>query len=192
MMRVALKQSYLQIIISLLLLLLFGISLITFWYQTKINTEIIITDDVATLATIFKKINKACTIIDFKYQQQNYIDFLNVISFKGSEIGTMNLKYPKKWRGPYLRDNPTVQGKHYQIVRTNQGYFIAPGNGVKLKNGAVIGKDIILDMNADIFAMMKNPAQLNFQGKPLAVHLDLSQENSIVPIEPLGFETVNK
>ena len=64
-----------------------------------------------------------------------------VKSFEGSEVGSLNLAYPKKWQGPYLGDNPTFQGKAYQIIRTKNGYFVTPGDGIMLPNGLVIGRD---------------------------------------------------
>lgn len=185
-MRLALKQSCMQMGIVILLIFLFCMSLVTFWYQAKIYTDVIIAEDVVVLADIFKKINEECGIIDFRYEKQNYVDFLNVISFEGSEIGTMNLHSPEKWKGPYLRENPTVQGKYYQVVHTDKGYFIVPGDGVKLKNGKVIGKDIIFDKNADIEKMMEDPQKLLFQDKKLAAQIEVSKEKPIVPLDEIS------
>ncbi|MFC1841987.1 hypothetical protein ACFLYA_02865, partial [Candidatus Dependentiae bacterium] len=69
------------------------------------------------------------------------------------------------------KDNPTIQDQEYQIVRTKKGYFITPGDGIKLSNGKVIGKDIILDENADIQKMMADEKFLNFKGEALAAPL---------------------
>ncbi len=182
-MRRLFKQRFFHLSIILLLLFLFGITILTLWYQSKIYTELIIADDVASLAQILEKIDKDCTIDSFDYQQQNYVDFLNVITFEGSEVGTINLKYPGKWKGPYLRDNPTVQGKHYQVVQTQKGYYLAPGNGVKLQNGKVIGKDISLDKNANIDAMIEENGLLSFNGKPLAVKLIIKKDNNNLILE---------
>lgn len=181
-MPLAIKQTYIQCGIIVILVLLFCVTLMTFWYQAKIYTEVIISEDVEILAGIFKKIDEDCGISDFRYQQQNYVDFLNVISFEGSELGTMNLHYPEKWKGPYLRENPTVQGKYYQIVSTNKGYFIVPGDGVRLKNGKIIGKDIIFDKNSDIEIMLDDPQFLMFQGKKLGFKIDVSKDKPTPPI----------
>jgi hypothetical protein len=179
----ALKQTYIQTGVSLLLIILFCVTVTLFWYQVRIATETIVAEDVTILSGIFKRINDCCGITDFRYQQQNYIDFLNVISFEGYELSTMILNHPDKWQGPYLTENPTVQGKYYQIVKTNKGYFIAPGNGVKLKNGKVIGKDIVLDKNADIAKMMTDPDLLQFKDKSLAASIEVSQEKPLHPLE---------
>lgn len=168
--------------VSILLCMLFMLSCITFWYQSSIITDQNIVNDVAILSAIFKKINQECTIVDFKFQQNNSIDFLQVISFKGSEIGSMVLKYPKKWKGPYLNDNLMAQGKFYQVVKTRYGYFIVPGNGITLHNGKTIGKDIIFDFNADISAMIKDPHLLQFQGKPLGAALELNSK-VVIPVQ---------
>lgn len=154
----------------LLFILLVGVSLFQMFYDVKISSDIVIVQEVKELVEIFKRIDKKCKIIDFDYQK-NPINFLNVQKFTGSEVGPMNLTYPKNWEGPYCEDNPVVQGKEYQIVRTKKGHFITPGEGVKLSNGKVIGKDIILDEDADITKMMTDEKFLNFEGKALAAPL---------------------
>lgn len=144
-----------------------------------------IADDIERLATIFSKIDSTCGIISFDYQK-NPINFLNVAHFVSSEVGSMNLKYPDKWQGPYLNDNPTMQGIEYQVVRTQKGYFITPGErierhngilkskGVTLPNGKEIGKDIILEDTSDIAAMIKDPDALSYKGRPLAAAIKAS------------------
>lgn len=171
----AVKITYTQISIAFLLLFLFSVSLLTIWYQSKINTEIIIARDVAMLASLFKNIDETCKIIDFKYNH-NYIDFLNVIAFEGSEVGTMILQRPQQWKGPYVRENLTIQGKLYQVIKNKNGYYVVPGDGVKLQNGMVIGKDIKLNMQDDIEQMIQEQGMMNFQGKPLAARFDLQKK----------------
>jgi hypothetical protein len=90
----------------------------------------------------------------------------------------MNVAHPEKWEGPYLQDNPTMLGQEYQIVRTLKGHFITPGEGVRLPNGKVIGKDIILDEDADIASMMLDVNSLRFKDKPLAAPLNIRQFES--------------
>ena len=164
------KKYLITLISSGLFLTLFFIAVGTFWYQGQRRSDVLIADNVIKLAKIFNQIHNTCKIIDFEHQK-NFIDFLNVKSFAGSEVGPMNLTYPKKWQGPYLLDNPTVQEKYYQVVRTKQGHFIVPGPGVKLFNGKVIGTDIILDENSDIKTMVQDEQFLNFRGRPLAVQI---------------------
>ena len=154
----------------ILFVVLVGVSLYKMFYDVKITSDIIIAKEVQQLVGIFKKIDKDCKIIDFDYQK-NRINFLNVVKFTGSEVGPMNLTFPKNWKGPYIKDNPTIQEKEYQIVRTKRGYFITPGDGVKLSNGKIVGKDIILDENANIIKMMGDEKFLNFKGKALAAPL---------------------
>jgi len=137
----------------------------------------LVAKDVEIVASMLERIDKDCKILSFDYQK-NRINFLNVKSFVGSEVGSINLAYPNKWQGPYLDDNPTYQEKEYLVVRTNQGYFVTPGEGVILPNGKVIGKDIMLDENADIAAMAQDDQQLRFEGKALAVKLKLSTSTS--------------
>jgi len=156
----------------LLFIILVGVSLYKMFYNIKITSDVIIVQEVKELVEIFKRIDKECKIINFDYQKNN-INFLNVEKFEGSEVGPMNLTYPQNWKGPYLKDNPTIQNKEYQIVRTKKGYFITPGDGVTLSNGKVVGKDIVLDENADIQKMMADEKALNFKGKALAAPLNI-------------------
>lgn len=169
-----------SLIVAIAGAILFSISLIVFWYQGKKQQDIVIADHIVQLAATFNKIHATCKIIDFEHQQ-NYIDFLNVISFVGSEVGPMNLTYPEKWEGPYLNDNPTIQEKYYQVVRTKKGHFIVPGPDVRLSNGTIIGKDIIFDEDADVQDMIQRGI-LSFEGRPLAVQI----MNGIVPSVPAG------
>ena len=74
----------------------------------------IIDRDVKELKSILERIDKECKILSFDYQK-NRINFLNVKSFSGSEVGSINLAFPKKWEGPYLLDNPTYQEKEYLL-----------------------------------------------------------------------------
>ena len=161
---------------------LFGISLFNFFKTSDEVTGSVIAQDIAKLAQIFGTIHARCHIINFDYQK-NPINFLNVKEFRSSEVGSMNLGYPKRWQGPYLDDNLAVQGKQYQVVRTNQGYFITPGEGVELPNGKVIGKNIILDENANISAMMQDRNALSYKGYPLAARMNLEESVDLEVVE---------
>lgn len=160
---------------------LVGVTVYRLLYEAKTEGDIIIAQDVKQLAGILKQIDEKCKIIDFD-QQQNPIDFLNVKSFVGSEIGSMNLAYPQQWEGPYLNDNPTIQEKTYMVVKTKKGYFVTPGNGVRLGNGKVVGKDIVLDESADIPALMKDEKALLFEGRMLAapLHVGVSSAEEVL------------
>lgn len=162
-------------------IVLIGIAVVNIPYTTKQYVGNLIADDIATLQDIFQHIDAQCTIIDFEYQK-NPINFLNVKTFVGSEVGPMNLTHPERWEGPYLDDNPTMQEKEYQIVRTKKGYFITPGDGVILPNGKRIGVDIILDENADIEMMMHDPTMLMFEGKALAAPLSIGEYRQREPL----------
>jgi hypothetical protein len=143
-------------------------------YQARTIADHVIADDIQRLGKIFATINDECKITGFEHQK-NDIDFLNVEKFTGSKIGPMNLAAPQHWHGPYMKENPTVQEKPYQIVRTMKGYYITPGQGVQLSNKKVIGKDIILDENVDMDALLQDPQALQFKGKPLAVHISVNE-----------------
>jgi hypothetical protein len=160
---------------ALFFVVLIGISAFVWWRQESAWQDQVIHEHIATLHEIFVRIDTDCKIISFEHQK-NYIDFLTVVKFVGSEVGSMNLAHPEKWQGPYLNDNPTFQEKYYQIVRTHKGYYIVPGEGVELSNGKVIGKDIIFNEDADIQAMMQEEHALKSkQGYNLAALLPLHQ-----------------
>lgn len=151
---------------------LFALAVFQLLREAKNFSDELIAQDVQRLGAIFKKIDDDCKIISFDYQKNN-IDFLTVEKFVSSEIGPMNLMTPEKWHGPYLPDNPTIQGKVYQVVRTIKGYFIVPGDGVRLSNGKTVGVDIALGEQADIAAMTRDPQVLSFRGQPLAIKIGL-------------------
>lgn len=151
------------------------VSLKNFYYRSELVTGMVIADDVKKIATMLEKINKDCTIIGFAHQQ-NPVTFLNVISFSGSEIGSMNLAHAEYWKGPYLEENPEVQGIEYMVVHTNDGYFVTPGNGVTLPNGKIIGKDIIFCETSNIGALMYDKKMLYYNGRPMAAPLSLKQQ----------------
>jgi hypothetical protein len=152
--------------------ILIGISVFSLMNKSKANTVALMDNDLHMFVDIFKKIHTECKILNFDYQL-NVINFLNVKSFAGSEVGSINLAYPEKWQGPYLTDNPTVQGQEYLVVVTHKGCFVTPGTGVRLPSGHVIGTDIILGQDADIQEMMKEGGVLNYKGTPLAAKLDV-------------------
>lgn len=155
------------------------IAIFNTFMTSKEYTADIIDKDIKKIATALEKIEKDCKILRFA-SQQNVINFLTVKAFVGSEVGSVNLKHPEKWQGPYLQDNPTMQGKEYLLVVTKKGYFVVPGEGVKLPNGKIIGTDIKFDKHSDVAAMMSNDDQLRCQGKAMAVQVEIKKRKKIV------------
>ena len=158
----------------ILFMLLFSISIYKL-YQTNIqSSDVVISTQVQKLKTIFNQIHQDCGIIDFEHEQ-NHIDFLTVETFVGSEIGSMNLLYPKEWKGPYVQDNPTIQEQQYLILENKSGYFIVPGDGVELANGSIIGEDFILDYETDMEQSMLRDDELKSESGVLAVKLNIGK-----------------
>ena len=174
-----LKSNYsnylLPVISALLLLILLGIAIRRLLREERIINDQIIVEHVAQLSAIFKKIDQRCRITDFDHNK-NYIDFLNVKSFVGSGVGAMDLAFPDQWEGPYLQENPTIQGKKYMIVKTKKGYFIVPGDGVKLANGKTMGHDIVIHNDTNIEALTHDPHGLSYEGQALAAPVNMSQK----------------
>lgn len=148
------------------------------YYTVTTARDELIVEHIKSLANIFNAIEQIIGIIGFEHDK-NYIDFLNVKSFVGSEVGSMNLRNPEKWQGPYLNDNPTFQEKLYMVVKTDKGYFIVPGDGVELSNGKIIGKDIIISSNTDIEALMRDQKGLSYKGNPLAAKITIANQNQL-------------
>ena len=140
--------------------------------NAKSFSDELVCNDMQQLKAIFQRIDDSCTILGFDHQE-NFVDFLTVKTFVSSEVGSMNLVYSDKWDGPYVDDNPTVQGEVYRIIKTRKGYYLVPGRNVKLSNGIVLDRDLIFDEQADIDAMMSDPNKLLFKGKPLAVQISV-------------------
>jgi hypothetical protein len=161
------KQIMVSLCAAAMISALIGITLVNYFTSSDLLTSRVIAHDVKQLEKIFTRIHNTCRILGFDHQK-NIINFLNVKSFTGSEVGSMNLAYPDKWRGPYMDDNPTVQRQEYMIVQTDSGYFITPGEGVELPNGKVIGTDIKFDLDTDIMALMHDKEGLYYKGLPLA------------------------
>lgn len=163
------------VLTAIFFIVLMSISLYKMFYDVKISSDVVIVKDVKELARIFEKIDKDCKILNFEHQKTR-VNFLQVRSFDGSEIGSMSLAYPKNWKGPYIGDNPTVQGQEYQVIKTKKGLFVTPGYGVKLGNGKIVGKDIILDENADIQKMAQDGGDLNFNGQAMATKINVKSK----------------
>lgn len=154
----------------------FALAFYRFYYTAYSFSDTLITQHVQDLKKIIERIDSTAKITSFEHDI-NYIDFLNVKSFVGSEVGPLNLLYPDKWEGPYLNDNPTIQEKYYQIIRSHNNYYIVPGSGVKLASNKIIGEDIILNSDADIESLLKSGV-LQYNGKPLVARLNIPANKS--------------
>lgn len=151
------------------------VSLWAFWKNHNAISDVVLHSDIEKLRNVFDKIHKDCYILDFKHVK-NHIDFLNVIHFVGSEIGSMNLAFAKNWQGPYLKNNPKFHEKLYAILKNRYGYFIIPADGVVLSNGKQIGVDIVLDENTDMQKMMHSTDGLLSQSGMLAAPIQVGSK----------------
>lgn len=140
--------------------------------QSSRSSDILIVQDVQELKQVMQSIHQDCKILSLEHTK-NYIDFLTVKEFVGSEVGAMNLAYPQNWKGPYVKDNPTVQQRQYVILKTEKGYFIVPGDGVKLGNGKKIGTDIVLDSSTDVAALLQDSEGLKSEQGSLGTRVDI-------------------
>ncbi|MEX0672133.1 MAG: hypothetical protein WD068_02145 [Candidatus Babeliales bacterium] len=162
---------------AFLFLSLIGATIYWWHYQNKVYPDHMIVQTIDDLSCIFHQIDATVGITGFK-QAHNMIDFLTVGSFVGSEIGPMNLKYPKKWAGPYVADNPTFQGKLYQIVQAKDGYWLLPGDGVVLSNGRVVGGDLHITPDTKVRGLIESGLLVG-DGMPLARKITIGQTSPI-------------
>ncbi len=163
-------KKYFTIFSSTMLLALAGIFIVRLANNKPYFTASVMTEDLQKMSKIFKKIDAHCNILDISCQHCQ-IDFLTVEKFVGSEIGCLNLAYPDKWKGPYLRTNPRIQQRHYELVNIDEGLFIIPGDGVKLPTGYVMGKDIVVSRTTPMKKLIAPDGMLNYKGQALACHL---------------------
>lgn len=166
------SKSYVPFTAMVVLLGLFVVSLFMLFRDSKHSADAVILHDLHRLHQIFESINQDCKIIDFEHTK-NYIDFLTVKEFVGSEVGAMNLSQPGNWKGPYVKDNPTVHEQQYIVLKNKSGYYLVPGDGVKLANGKIIGKDIILDDQTDIEQLLQDDKALKTSDGSLGVKLSM-------------------
>ena len=163
-------QKYFPIFSATLLSLLVLFFVLRVFHSRPYFATAIIASDIKSIVNTLNKIDNDCSILGIE-NERNYVDFLTVKDFVGSEVGSLNLAYPKKWKGPYLHDNPTMQGKLYEIIKTKDGVFIVPGKGVKLPNGFKVGKDFQITYNSPMFEMIEKNGRLNYKGMALAAQL---------------------
>ena len=121
---------------------------------------------VDTLTTI----DDNCSILSFD-SEQNRLDFFTVKSFIGSEVGPLNLAYSTMWQGPYLQDNPQVQGREYQAIKTKEGVFVIPGDGVKLPGEYVVDGRALLQTGEAMATLTSKGGPLHYHGISFAQKL---------------------
>lgn len=160
-------RKYFAIFSATLLASLFVIFLVKTSKEGPAQLATIIQNDIEQIEKILTNIDTTCNILSFNYDSLR-IDFFTVEKFVGSTIGCLNLAYPGKWEGPYMRRNPTLQGKFYEVIRAKDGFFIAPGLGVKLPNGQIVGKDFIITPKTSMTELLADDGPLSYKGQKLA------------------------
>jgi len=163
-------QRYFTVFSATLLAILMLIFVARIFYNRPYFLASIIKEDLVKIDQILAKIDKDCNILDIRPDNAT-IDFLTVEKFVGSMVGCLNLAYPERWKGPYLRVTPTIQSRPYEIAHTHEGLFIVPGKGTTLPNGLVVGKDIKFDHQSSITKMLKPGGQLYYSGEVFAIQL---------------------
>lgn len=170
--------------IIILLISLCAFALYQFYWQARMGTDVVIIEQVTQLVDIFKRIDKTCDILAIE-RDRSVIDFLNVKTFAGFDVGCLHVKFPQRWEGAYLENNYSVQGKLYEIIKTKYGYFLVPGAGIKLGSGKVIGRDIVFDYDTNIDNLIYGTRELLSYDKPLAHKLEFAREEEMYTLKVL-------
>jgi hypothetical protein len=182
-------KKYFIVFSSIFLIIIFTISIIFLFLNKKYYVTKIINDDLEILHEKLARIDEDCNIINIT-QNPLVLDFFTVRNFQGSVIGGINLAHPKNWKGPYLSQNPTLQGKYYEIIQAKDGLFIIPGKGVKLTNNQIVGKDIMISPSSAIGNMISPQGKLFYKEKPMAKKITFTIGNW--SSGPLKKETIHK
>ncbi|MDR3647295.1 MAG: hypothetical protein P4L22_07165 [Candidatus Babeliales bacterium] len=185
-----LKKNIIPISTGFLLAILFSITVGVLLYYSPQYVDNLIVRDIAKLESIFKNIGQDCIILNFEHDK-NYIDFLNVEKFVGNEVGSIILEHPNKWQGPYAPFNPRVQDKLYQIVQGSKGYYIVPGDGVRLSNGKVIGRDLLFTSSTNVENMLKDKKALLSKGGPLGAKVNVVMHGRQMAIDEKALDDAN-
>lgn len=158
-------------IVSTVTFALFVVLFIFRVFYTRPNlVAAIIEDDIKLISLALEKIDARCDILSID-KESSEIDFLNVSQFHGSQVGPLNLAHPKNWEGPYLHVNPIYQGQFYRIIKTAEGFFVVPGDGARLPNGLVVGKDFRITQWTRVSDLIKEGGPLTYEKKKLATKL---------------------
>jgi hypothetical protein len=163
-------NRYFPVVSTLFFAVIILVFAIRIFYSRPRIIASIIEDDVKLVTLVLEKIDAKCNILNIE-DDYNEVNFLNVASFKGSQVGPINLAYPDRWEGPYLRVNPTIQKKFYEIVRAKDGYFVMPGKGVRLPHGLVMGEDIKITSETAVRPMLERESPLLYEGRFFAAKL---------------------
>ncbi len=72
---------------------------------------------------------------------------------------------------PYLRDNPMIDNKNIKLLKTQSGYYVVPGDGVKLPNGKIMGTDLVIDKSTNMQQLIAEGGDLNYKNRPLSTFI---------------------
>ena len=163
-------NKYFPVISTLALVLIMLVFVIRIFYSRPRIVASLIEDDIAQITLALEKIDADCNILTIE-DVHNEINFLNVKTFAKSQVGPLSLAYPKKWKGPYLNVNPTLQGMFYEIVQAQDGLFVVPGRGVRLPNGLEVGKDFQIAPESKVSELIQKGGPLYYEGSVFAAKL---------------------
>ena len=132
------------------------------WHERQVHK------DLQHIARAVTAMDKDCRIVDMRVG----IHLLTPLTQKlvsEHELSNTVFKYPENWRGAYLAKMPLIQGKPYQLLKTDKGLFVVPGSGVVLPNGMMVGRDIIWQAQTDVAALTRSGGPLFYRGVALAL-----------------------
>lgn len=174
------------------LILLTGLYFGFMFYQKPYQIAAFISRDLEQIHDILKAVDIDCNILSIKVKKIT-LDFFNVEKFSGSEVGGMNLAYPQKWKGPYMKIHPTINGVFYELIKAVDGVFIVPGNGSILPNGIVVGTQVQIKPCKPVAPLLEPQGALNFKTIPLGkkVAFKIGDWDSPLKVEKKVIDDVN-
>lgn len=186
-------KKYFVVFSSVFLLSLLAIFFIYVYKSKSQVLSSVIRNDFQEITRVLQHVDEQCNILAIKGGHV-VLDFFTIKAFVGSEIGGMNLAHPKNWHGPYFRRNPTIKGIFYELIQAADGFFIIPGKGVKLPNGLMFGKDIIINRQINVLPMLQPGGKLHHKETSFAAKIpfEIGDWDATAPVKEETIEEVNK
>ena len=133
----------------------------------------VVQTDLHRIASALRALDTDCYITDMRVG----LHPVSVLTRRSLADGPfyIELKESKNWKGPYLKNSPTLQDKPYQLLKTNKSLFVVPGEGVELPSGLVVGTDIEWHADTDVTALTRSGGSLFYKSGPVALEVVYGQ-----------------
>lgn len=155
-----------QMIGSLIIVALTAICAAHFVMHTPLWHTRLIQGDLNRIAQAVHALDRDCGIKNMRTGRYPLMP-LTQYAWPSGQLHGMSVARPENWRGPYLPKVIALQGKPYELLKTNSSLYVVPGNGVTLPSGAIIGDTFSWCANTDVNALSQSGGILFYQSAPL-------------------------